>query len=285
MIRITIRIYAKYWFISTISVQIAINQFVCICKSLPCRIIIPTPKIVQSRFYIIDIPPIAERLDGTQCGSERTGGGERLTPRIVSIFYHFGAGAVNQTDNIALEVMNVNILRPVELHNSGAVLGVIPEVEGVAALGHVHDVLAMQNVVGNHAVDRFPYPQTLCIVDEGSCGSALAHLLELAAILPGVGPGAVGQGIANIVVGNRRAIEGGELVLPVAIAVGIGDRLEGGADSAGGVGVPLLTQNIPAPVVGVDPGGARGAAGGIVLVVDPDQKNTKSEKASLIETA
>ena len=125
MIRITIRIYAKYWFISTISVQIAINQFVCICKSLPCRIIIPTPKIVQSRFYIIDIPPIAERLDRTQGSSERTGGGDRLAPRIVSVFYHFGAVGVNDSDNIALEIMNVSILRAIELHNSGAVLGVV----------------------------------------------------------------------------------------------------------------------------------------------------------------
>ena len=52
---------------------------------------------------IVDIPPIAERLDGTQGESEGTGGGERLAPRIVRIFYHFGAGGVNQTDDAALE--------------------------------------------------------------------------------------------------------------------------------------------------------------------------------------
>ena len=94
-------------------------------ESTPCRIIIPAPKVIESSFYVIDIPPIAEGLDGAQGGSEGTGGGEDFAPRIVNIFYHFSAGAVNQTDNIALEVMNVSILRAIELHNSGAVLGVV----------------------------------------------------------------------------------------------------------------------------------------------------------------
>ena len=143
--------------------------------------------------------------------------------------------------------------------------------EGVGALGHVHDVLAMQNVVGDRSIHRFPHAQALSVVNEGRGGTALAHLLELSSVLPGVGPGAVAGGIANGVIGDRRAIVGCELVLPVAVAVGIGDRLEGGAHGARGVGVAGLAQDIPAPVVGVDPGGARGAAGGVVLVVDPDQ--------------
>ena len=73
----------------------------------------------------IIIPPIPERLDGTQGGSERTSGGEHPAPRIVSIFYHFGAVGVNDSDNIALEIMNVSILRAIELYNGGVVLGVV----------------------------------------------------------------------------------------------------------------------------------------------------------------
>ena len=184
---------------------------------MPAGVVVPAPKVVKSRFYVIDIPPIAERLDSAQSGSEGTGGGEDFAPGIVDIFYHFSAGAVNDSDNIALEVMNVSILRPVELYNGGAVLGVVPEVEGVAALGHVHDVLAMQNVVGDRSIHRFPHAQALGVVDKAGGGAALAHLLELAAVLPGVGPGAVGERIANGVVGNGRVVIGDELVLPVAI--------------------------------------------------------------------
>ena len=74
-------------------------------------------------------------------------------------------------------------------------------------------------IAGDHTVDRLAHAQALSVVHEGSGGAALGHLLELAAVLPGVGPGAVGKRIANGVVGNRRAVVGGELVFPVVIAV------------------------------------------------------------------
>ena len=83
-------------------------------------------------------------------------------------------------------------------------------------------------------------------------------MLKLAAVLPGVGPGAVGERIANSVVGDRDAVVGGELVLPVGIAVGVRHGFQRSAHSAGGVGVALLAQDVTAPVVFVDPGGADG---------------------------
>ena len=58
--------------------------------------------------------------------------------------------------------------------------------EGVGALGHVDDVLAMQNVVGDRSIHRFPHPQALSVVNKAGGGAALAHLLELAAVLPKV---------------------------------------------------------------------------------------------------
>ena len=71
--------------------------------------------------------------------------------------------------------------------------------------------------VGDNRFDRLAHAQALGVVDKAGGGAGLAHLLELAAVLPGVGPGAVGQGIANGVVGDRDAIEGGELVLPIVV--------------------------------------------------------------------
>ena len=63
--------------------------------------------------------------------------------------------------------------------------------EGIAALGHVDDVLTVEGVVGDHAVDRFAHPQALGVVNKAGGGSGLAHLLELASVLLCVGPGTV----------------------------------------------------------------------------------------------
>ena len=79
----------------------------------------------------------------------------------------------------------------------------------------VDDVLAVQGVVGDHAVDRFPHPQTVGIVVKGGGGRAVGHLLQLPALLPCVRPHAVGEGIANLVVGNGRAVVG-EMVVHIA---------------------------------------------------------------------
>ena len=78
--------------------------------------------------------------------------------------------------------------------------------EGVAALGHVHNVLAMQNVVGGRSIHRFPYPQTLGVVDKAGGGAGLAHLLKLAAFLPGVSSGAAASRISNAILRNNRTI-------------------------------------------------------------------------------
>ena len=67
--------------------------------------------------------------------------------------------------------------------------------------------------VDDNRFDRLAHAQALGVVDKAGGGAGLAHLLELVSVLPGVGPGAVGQGIANIVVGDPCTI-----VLIVSIA-------------------------------------------------------------------
>ena len=99
--------------------------------------------------------------------------------------------------------MDVGVLDTIELHNRRAVAGVIPEVEGVGALGHVDNVLAVQGVVGHRTVHRFLYSQPFAVVLERRCGTAatVLHLLELPALFPGVAPGAIIGRIANRVAG------------------------------------------------------------------------------------
>ena len=60
------------------------------------------------------------------------------------------------------------------------------------------------------------------IVAVGDAAAALAHGRQLTAMLPGVGPCAVGQGIAYGVVGDGLPIERRQQVRPISVAVGIG---------------------------------------------------------------
>ena len=151
--------------------------------------------------------------------------------------------------------MDIAVLRAVKLHNGRAILGIVPEVQGVAALGHVDDVLAMQGVVGDGAAHGLADAQAIGVVKEGGSGAGFGHLLQLAALFPGVGPGAVSEGITDGIVGDGGAVVLGQLILPGGI-VGVSDGLQHGANGAGGVGVALLVEDIAATVVFIGPGGA-----------------------------
>ncbi len=70
---------------------------ICIQKSLDSRIVIPTPEIIQSRLFIVHIPPIAEGLYLAKRILQIfiTCYVQHLTPRIVSIFYNYITIRVN----------------------------------------------------------------------------------------------------------------------------------------------------------------------------------------------
>ena len=166
--------------------------------------------------------------------------------------------------------------------------------EAVAALGHVHDVFAMQRVfragIGHVSIavvhPGLPGTQALMIVGEsdliisGLPKASFVHHLELASTRPGVVPGigvpyvsrfrARFRGIANSVVFNGDSVVVNQLVLPGGI-VSIGHGFQRRSQGSGGIGIPLLFQDVAAPVVFIRPGGARRAAGGVVFIVHPDQ--------------
>ena len=68
------------------------------------------------------------------------------------------------------------------------------------------------------AVDRLGNALVVGIVAVGDAAAALAHRRQLAAVLPGVGPCAVGQEIAYGVVGDGLPIERRQQVRPIGVA-------------------------------------------------------------------
>ena len=95
-------------------------------KSFPHRIVIPTPQIVQFRLLIIHIPSIAERIQRTNRRCQTAGFTDRITPRIITIFYHLRIIRVNQRSYIALKIIHIEIAASIELNHCRLVLRMPP---------------------------------------------------------------------------------------------------------------------------------------------------------------
>ena len=171
-------------------------------KPSPDRVIVPAAEVVQARFGVVDIPAVAQGI----CGAE--GGGH-------------GAAGIHKTGNVALGIFQVEIPVAVVRHRRGT-QAVVGKVQLVAAPGHLRQLIAQVRVVVRCAVDCLGNALAVGIVAEGDAVAALAHRRQLAAVLPCIGPCAVGQGIAYGVVGDGLPIERRQQVRPIGVAVGIG---------------------------------------------------------------
>ena len=190
-------------------------------KPSPDRVIIPAAEVVQARLGVIDVPAIAQGIRGAEGGGHGAIGGHGCTPGVVGVGHHLGAAGIDKTGDIALGIFQVEIPVAVVRHRRRA-SGVVGEVHPVAAPGQVRQGVAQIGVIIRRPVDRLGNALAIGIVAIGDAAAALAHGRQLAAVLPGVGPRAVGQGIAYGVVGDGLPIERRQQVRPIGVAVGIG---------------------------------------------------------------
>ena len=98
-------------------------------KSFPHRIVIPAPQIVQSGLLIVHIPAIAERIHRAQRSSHRASFADRITPRIINIFYHLRTIRVNQRNHIALQIVDIEVIDIVIGDHAELALRIIEEYE------------------------------------------------------------------------------------------------------------------------------------------------------------
>ena len=142
----------------------------------------------------------------------------------------------------------------------------------IAAVGHMHNVLAVQGILGRAGGDScFLYPQAILVVGEADRFAALAHALQLTSLGPGISPGTVTYRIANGIVGDGCTIVRRQLVLPVGIAVGEAVRPDRSTDRTDGVGIGSLAQNVAAQIIGIHPSRAIAACRGVIGIVGSDQ--------------
>ena len=171
-------------------------------KPSPDRVIVPAAEVVQARLGVIDVPAIAQGIRGAE------GGG------------HSAAG-IHKTGDIALGVLQIEIPVAVVRHGRRA-SGVVGKVQLVAAPGHLRQLIAQVREVVRRAVDRLGNALAIGIVAVGDAAAALAHRRQLAAMLPGIRPRAVVQGVAYGIAGDGLTVERRQQVRPIGVAVSIG---------------------------------------------------------------
>ena len=109
---------------------------------------------------------------------------------------------------------------------------------------------------------HFSIAHPIGIIGEVPGGATGRHAYQLPAMLPGIRPGSVGQGVADAVVSDGLAVVSRQQISPVAVAVGVIDRVLNCAQGAGGVGVLLAAGDVAGIIVGPHPG----LSGGLVVL-------------------
>ena len=92
----------------------------------------------------------------------------------------------------------------------------------VAAPGQVRQGVAQVGIIVRRTVGRLGNALAVGIVAVGDAAAGFAHGRQLAAVLPGIGPRAVGQGIAYGVVGDGLPVIRRQQVRPISVAAGVG---------------------------------------------------------------
>ncbi len=157
------------------------------------NIIIPTPEIIQSCLFVIDIATVAERLHSAERTSHTTRLADWAAPCIIHIVDNGSARTVQNSYNVTLQILHIAVRRAIKHHHRRFVLRIVEEVQFITALLHMHNVLVMQRIISHDAIDRFLNPQPIFIIHKAGINVNTLHACKLSVILPGVGSGAVIQ--------------------------------------------------------------------------------------------
>ena len=191
-------------------------------ESADLGVIVAALEIVEAGFGIVDIAPVAQGVVGSQGAGHGTGGAEDVAPGIISVGYDSCSGDVQDRRYITLEVGGVVVSGAVVDHGQRCAAGIVGKGQGVAAHGHLTQLAAIVDIaVRGAAVGPFG-PHAVGIVGEGPSGASTGHSGQLPAMLPGIGPGAVAEDVANGITGYSATVIGGKQIAPVGIAVAVG---------------------------------------------------------------
>ena len=222
-------------------------------------------EVVESGLFVVVVAAVTQGVDLCQ----GAGSGQDLAVGIVGVGRHDLLIAIQDGQNIALEVGDIVVGGTVVGQGVGMTALVIEEVQSVAAPGLPHQLTTGIEIAVGGVADFLGQPQTVGIVGEGERLATAVGGDQSPSLFPGhCPPGAVivAGRIARVIVGDRLSIKGSEQILPDGVAVGVGvdgSSIGGGEDithTVVGVGVGLtatgLAEQLVLGVVSIGVGGA-----------------------------
>ena len=202
--------------------------------------VVPAIEIIQPRFGIVIIPPVAE---GILVAHGVAGGvGDRaVAPGVVAVLSHdLPRSSPDNGNNIPLDIVEV-----VEQHSpvgkAHALAGAVVEEPHNAVSGLLRQNLAaVEEEFRGGALDCLAGADTVSVVLIAVGIAAVGDFPQLPAH-PGVAGAVVGEHVADAVVGDGLAVVLGQQVRPAAVAVGVGFGLQNLAQGTGCIGVNYLS--------------------------------------------
>ena len=233
------------------------------------RAIVPAVEVIQPRFGIIVVTPVAEGIlfpNGVAAGV----GDCALAPGVVAVSgHHLARSGPHDGDDVPLHVVEIIIQRvPVGEAHPLACTVVEEQHGGVPGLLG-QDLAAIEEKLRLRAVHRFGRADAVSVVLIAIGVAAVGDLRQLPA-LPAVAGAIVAGHVADGIMPDRLAVVLRQQVAPVAV-VDVGAGLQGRRrQGSGRKGVALYRLDVPGAVVGIDEGGVLGlavVAGQLVLLV------------------
>ena len=216
------------------------------------RVVISALEVVEVGFVVIDVATVAKRVMDTEGIGHGAGSSQRPAPCVIGILDNCSATGVQDGGNIALNIGGIVVVRTVVGDGHGGAGCIVGKVQGIVAHGHLTQAATVIDVViGSGTVGPLG-SQTVCVVGVRPGGTAIGHGSQFTAMLPGVGPGAVGQHVANGIAGNGLAVVAGQQIAPSTI-IGIVDSSLHRTQRAGGMPIFLVDGDIACIIIGLYP--------------------------------
>ena len=132
-----------------------IKNFIGTNKPANPGIIIPGLKVIEAGLLIIDISPVPEGVLPAEGIGQGAGAGEGIAPGVIGVFDDDLAGIVGDGHDVALSIVEVEVLGAVEANGHGLAVGVAADGHAVGTVKDVDELALGIGIAGDYIVNGF----------------------------------------------------------------------------------------------------------------------------------